>query len=177
MPLVKNVVALVCWAVICLCGCQRQQETNAVPTRDQASAVSTNLSENVESVVNNIQKIKTLAPKDGEPQVDPYAIAVVRLGPQAGPLLVEKITNQTVTDCYIYPTNLAVGDIAIELLHAIYGGSWPAPDGSVQIPSVYNSNLDYFEFVTRPENRVRLQTAWRNWLLRNAETLKENPPH
>ncbi len=130
----------------------------AAPTRAVTSA------QTARRIVDQIGLIQGMPPKLGEPQTDPHAVAIVELGKAAGPLLAEKLTDNSPS----HVANLyrsAIGDVALALLTEIYKpASWPFPDGSFQLPVTYGDYRDYVEFVNSPGARKRLRRCWRSFV-------------
>lgn len=117
-----------------------------------------------ERVVEGIDQIAGLSVKQGEPEWDEHAAAIVELGERAAPYLVKKLTDTSVSkvgEGFQYK----IGDVALALLHDIYGPKgWPFPDDSEKLPQRYGDFRDYVEFVNSKGARARLQKSWREYI-------------
>ena len=70
-------------------------------------------------VVGEIDLIEGLPPQVGEPLGDPHAVAIVLLGREAAPYLVERITDDS-PSLVVYGFQYKLGDLALALLNEIY---------------------------------------------------------
>jgi hypothetical protein len=145
------------WACV-YTACSQHQGADVI--RNQTEPAPAHLKE----VVDRINLIQGLPPKSGEPQTDQYAKAIMALGKRAGPYLVDKLTDSSVTQV-TYGFRYAVGDLALALLDEIYEPrGWPFPDDQIKIPEKYGDYRDYVEFVSAPGSRERLKQSWREYI-------------
>ena len=157
-------LALAAWlalvaALSLFVGCSNAQTTASrpqFPARSSEQAAT--------QAVRNLAQVIELPPKRGEAFVDPYAVAVLKLGKAAAPRLVDAIIDTT-------PTRTAslfqytVGDVAIVLLSELYQTStWPYPTSTGEVPRHTGDFRDYVEFMSRAESRLHLQAAWRQFV-------------
>lgn len=118
----------------------------------------------IRSTVERIRLITALPPKRGQQIRDVHAKAVLDLGREAAPFLVQKLTDPTPTQL-IYLFRYETADIALRLLQEIYEPSnWPFPDGSEAVPQKYGDYRDYVEFVHSPGARQRLKESWQSYI-------------
>jgi len=115
-------------------------------------------------VVGEIDLIEGLPPKVGEPLGDPHAVAIVSLGREAAPYLVERITDNS-SSLVVYGFQYKLGDLALALLNEIYRPrSWPFPDNSRLLPRKHGDFRDYVDFVNSPGGRQELKEHWMRFI-------------
>lgn len=132
-------------------------------TASTISAASTS-SDPAKAAVDDIKLIQGLPPKAGEPQTDPHAIAIMKLGKSAGPYLVAKLSDTTPSKV-VYGFHYTIGDIALVLLEEIYQPpGWPFPDNSETMPAAYGDYRDYESFMASAGSRQRLQESWKKYI-------------
>ncbi|HEY6946594.1 MAG TPA: hypothetical protein VI431_15755 [Candidatus Acidoferrum sp.] len=145
------------WFVSFLVACAHRQPL-PVTSRSEPTV------EQIKHVVDRITLIEGLPPKSREPQTDKYAAAIVALGKNAAPFLVEKLTD-TSPSKVVYGFQYAIGDVALVLLDDIYQPQdWPFPDGRFKIPENYGDYRDYVDFFSSPGSRRRLKESWQDFI-------------
>jgi hypothetical protein len=131
-----------------------QPERSAAPASEPAAATA----------VRQLSRVRELPEKAGLPFTDPHAKAVLALGKQAAPYLVQAIPDTTPTGTsqfFVY----SVGDVAVVLLIDIYKvPTWPFPSAEQALPVGTGDFRDYVAFMSSADNRQRLKQAWQTYV-------------
>jgi hypothetical protein len=125
--------------------------------------------ETVQSLCDRLPEIKRIPYRDPN-DTDPVYEAIIAKGWEAGPCLIEKITDETsMPDPREAPPwqHYKVGDTAVFILARLAGN-----DEEIlpkMLPKAYEKEWEtngvyaYFNYVLERENRARLQQWWRDW--------------
>jgi hypothetical protein len=162
MRVASKVVIIVFLVLIGLLGfvCLTQQRCFGISLVDEHKLEG----QQIRAIVDKINLITGLPQKQGEPQWDEHAAAIVKLGKKAGPFLVEKITDTSLSKVVEF-FQYKIGDVALSLLNDIYQPqSWPFPDASAQMPKKYDDFRDYVDFINSEGARERIKESWKTYI-------------
>lgn len=157
----KYAILIFCLTLLCAPPILRAETGAAQKSAPPQSSLS---ARQIRRIVDRINLIEELPIKKGEAVNDKYAKAIVELGKDAAPYLVEKLTNRKDSRvAYLY--QYKIGDVALALLNTIYDyPDYPFPDQSRTLPAKYGDYRDYTEYFSSARNRRQLQKSWRNFI-------------